>query len=67
MTMKEITFKLAALDTSVQNDYNERLKDILTIKTKAMRLQVELFIYLWLWINQTAKYFMNRIFNITYV
>ena len=65
--MKKITFEFVASNTSAQNNHSERLKNILIIKTRAMRLQVELFIYLWLWINQTSEYFINRIFNITHV
>ena len=36
------------------------MKEILLMKTKAMRIQAELSAYLWLWIIQTADYYMNR-------
>ena len=43
---KNIIVKFSASDTSAQNDYIERKKNILLTKEKAMRIQVNLSIYL---------------------
>ena len=59
---KDIIHELSIVDTSAQNDHNERLNDILLIKFKAMRFEANLSVYLWSWINETTDYIMNRTF-----
>ena len=60
ITEKDIIFELSASNTSAQNDYIERKKDILLAKERAMRIQADLSVYLWSWIVQIVEYFMNR-------
>lgn len=57
---KGITFETSAVDTPAQNGHIERLGSVLMMKSRAMRLEAGLPIYLWPWITQTAGYLMNR-------
>ena len=57
---KGITFEASAVDTPAQNGHSERLGAILLTKSRAMRLEAGLPVYLWPWINETAGYIMNR-------
>ena len=48
--MKEIIYELFAMNTFIQNEHNERMREILLMKTRAMKIQAELSAYLWFWI-----------------
>ncbi|KAG7007910.1 hypothetical protein G7Y79_00008g025480 [Physcia stellaris] len=57
---KGITHEPSAVDTPAQNGHSERLGGILLTKSRAMRLEANLPVYLWPWVNETAGYIMNR-------
>ncbi|KAG6995781.1 hypothetical protein G7Y79_00042g078860 [Physcia stellaris] len=58
--LKGITSEPSAVDTPAQNGHSERLGGILLTKSRAMRLEANLPVYLWPWVNETAGYIMNR-------
>ena len=57
----EIIYELFALYISEQNDYFERKKRILTMKTRIMRIRINLSRYFWSWIVRVVDFIMNRI------
>lgn len=57
---KGITYEPSAVDTPAQNGHSERMGGILLMKSRAMRIQAGLPVYLWPWVTQTAGYIMNR-------
>ena len=59
---KNISFEASIVDTSTQNDHIERLNAILLTKSRIMRLETNLSVYLWSWINEIVDYLMNRTF-----
>ena len=44
--MKEIIYEFFAMNTFIQNEHNERMREILFMKAKAMKIQAELLAYL---------------------
>jgi hypothetical protein len=57
---KRISFEPFASDSSKQNDHFERKDEILVIKARVMRIDADLFNYLWLEIIRTTDYIANR-------
>ncbi len=55
----DIIFESFASDFSEQNDHSKRKDEILIMKIKAMRIDVDLFEYLWSEIIKTADYIAN--------
>ena len=60
-SIKDIIYEFSASNTFAQNEHIERKKSILLIKEKALRLEINLSIYLWSWIVRIAEYIMNKI------
>ena len=60
IVLLRISYEPSSSDISVQNDHSEKKNHLLTMKTKALSIRVELPQYLWSWIIQSADYIMNR-------
>ena len=60
LTRYEIIYESSFLDTSDQNGHSEKKGHLLAMKTRALRINVNMPIYFWPWIVQTACYLLNR-------
>ena len=55
-----ITYEPSAPDTPDQNGHSEKKGHLICMKARALRIEANLFEYLWPWIVQTTDYLMNR-------
>ena len=57
----KITHKSFSFYTSKQNEHFERKKNLIVMKTRILRIYVNLSIYLWSWIVCVVEFLINKI------
>ena len=57
----KIILKSSSSNTFKQNKHSERKEKLLFMKVRALRIEADLPIYLWLWIIRVANFIMNKI------